>query len=96
MKSSYVYIMTNKKDGTLYVGVTSDLIKRVYEHKNGLCDGFTKKYGLKTLVYYEECEEITAAIAREKQLKAGSRKRKVDLIESMNSNWLDLYPELLG
>ena len=96
MKSSYVYIMTNKKDGTLYVGVTSDLIKRVYEHKNGLCDGFTKKYGLKTLVYYEVCEEITAAIAREKQLKAGSRKRKVDLIESMNSNWLDLYPELLG
>ena len=96
MKSSYVYIMTNKKDGTLYVGVTSDLIKRVYEHKNGLCDGFTKKYGLKTLVYYEMCEEITAAIAREKQLKAGSRKRKVDLIESMNSNWLDLYPGLLG
>ncbi len=96
MKSSYVYIMTNKKDGTLYVGVTSDLIKRVYEHKNGLCDGFTKKYGLKILVYYEVCEEITAAIAREKQLKAGSRKRKVDLIESMNSNWLDLYPELLG
>ena len=96
MKSSYVYIMTNKKDGTLYVGVTSDLIKRVYEHKNGLCDGFTKKYGLKTLVYYEVCEEITAAIAREKQLKAGSRKRKIDLIESMNSNWLDLYPELLG
>ena len=96
MKSSYVYIMTNKKDGTLYVGVTSDLIKRVYEHKNGLCDGFTKKYGLKTLVYYEMCEEITAAIAREKQLKAGSRKRKIDLIESMNSNWLDLYPELLG
>ena len=96
MKSSYVYIMTNKKDGTLYVGVTSDLIKRVYEHKNGLCDGFTKKYGLKTLVYYEMCEEITAAIAREKQLKAGSRKRKVDLIESINSNWLDLYPVLLG
>ena len=96
MKSSYVYIMTNKKDGTLYVGVTSDLIKRVYEHKNGLCDGFTKKYGLKILVYYEMCEEITAAIAREKQLKAGSRKRKIDLIESMNSNWLDLYPELLG
>ena len=96
MKSSYVYIMTNKKDGTLYVGVTSDLIKRVYEHKNGLCDGFTKKYGLKILVYYEMCEEITAAIAREKQLKAGSRKRKIDLIESININWFDLYPELLG
>ena len=95
MKSSYVYIMTNKKDGTLYVGVTSDLIKRVYEHKNGLCDGFTKKYGLKTLVYYEMCEEITAAIAREKQLIGGSRKRNIDLIESININWFDLYPELL-
>ena len=96
MKSGYVYIMTNKKNGTLYVGVTNDLIRRVYEHKHGLCDGFTKKYGLKILVYYEGCGDITTAIAREKQLKAGSRKRKIDLIESVNINWLDLYPELLG
>lgn len=88
--------MTNKKNGTLYIGVTSNLIKRVYEHKNGSCDGFTKKYGLKSLVYYEVCEEITTAIAREKQLKAGSRKKKIDLIESLNTDWLDLYPGLLG
>ncbi|GLR64363.1 GIY-YIG nuclease family protein [Marinospirillum insulare] len=96
MKSSYVYIMTNKKNGTLYIGVTSNLIKRVYEHKNGLCDGFTKKYALKTLVYYEISEDITSAISREKQLKAGNRRRKIELIESMNINWLDLYPGLLG
>ena len=96
MKYGYVYIMTNHKNGTLYIGVTSNLVKRVYEHKNGLCDGFTKKYGLKTLVYYEVCEEITTAIAREKQLKAGSRKKKIDLIETLNTNWLDLYPDLLG
>ncbi len=96
MKSCYVYIMTNKKNGTLYVGVTSDLIKRVYEHKNGLCDGFTKKHSLKKLVYYEICIEITTAIAREKQLKAGNRKRKTNLIESINIDWVDLYPDLLG
>ena len=96
MKSCYVYIMTNKKNGTLYVSVTSDLIKRVYEHKNGLCDGFTKKHSLKKLVYYEICIEITTAIAREKQLKAGNRKRKTNLIESINIDWVDLYPDLLG
>ena len=96
MKSGYVYIMTNKKNGTLYVGVTNDLIRRVYEHKHGLCDGFTKKYGLKILVYYEDCGDIVSAISREKQLKAGNRRRKIDLIESFNINWLDLYPELLG
>ena len=96
MKSGYVYIMTNKKNGTLYVGVTNDLIRRMYEHKHGLCDGFTKKYGLKILVYYEDCGDIASAIAREKQLKAGNRRRKIDLIESFNINWLDLYPELLG
>ena len=96
MRFSYVYIMTNKKNGTLYVGVTSDLIKRVYEHRNGLCEGFTKKYNLTTLVYYEICEDITTAISREKQLKAGNRKRKIDLIEIQNINWLDLYPSLLN
>ena len=96
MKYGYVYIMTNRKDGTLYIGVTSDLIKRVYQHKNVLSEGFTKKYGLKKLVYYETCEEITAAIAREKQLKAGSRKKKIELIESINIDWRDLYLDLLG
>ena len=95
MKYGYVYIMTNQKNGTLYVGVTSNLIKRVYEHKNELCDGFTKKYGLKSLVYYELYEEITTAIVREKQFKAGSRKKKIELIELKNINWLDLYPGLL-
>ena len=96
MKYGYVYIMTNRKNGTLYVGVTSDLIKRIYEHKNGLSEGFTKKYGLKNLVYFEICEEITTAIAREKLLKAGSRKKKIELIESINIDWRDLYPDLLG
>jgi putative endonuclease len=95
MKAGYIYIMTNQKNGTVYVGVTSDLIKRVYEHKNGLCDGFTKKYNLKTLVYYEVFEEIVSAIIREKQLKAGNRKKKIELIESLNPNWSDLYPSLL-
>jgi putative endonuclease len=65
MKAGYIYIMTNQKNGTVYVGVTSDLIKRVHEHKSGLCDGFTKKYNLKTLVYYEVFEEIVSAITRE-------------------------------
>ena len=96
MKAGYIYIMTNQKNGAVYVGVTSDLIKRVYEHKNGLCDGFTKKYNLKTLVYYEVFEEIVSAITREKQLKAGNRKKKIELIESLNPNWSDLYPSLLG
>lgn len=95
MKPGYIYIMTNQKNGTVYVGVTSDLIKRVYEHKNELCDGFTKKYNLKTLVYYEVFEEIVSAIIREKQLKAGNRKKKIKLIESLNPNWSDLYPSLL-
>lgn len=83
--------MTNKPDGTLYVGVTSDLLKRVYEHKNSLVDGFTKKYHLYTLVYYEIYDDIKSAIQREKQLKNGSRKRKLDLIEQMNPQWVDLY-----
>ena len=96
MKYGYVYIMTNHKNGTLYVGVTSNLIKRVYEHKSGASEGFTKKYGLKCLVYYEICEEIAGAIAREKQLKAGSRKKKIALIESQNAQWVDLYPSLLS
>ena len=87
--------MTNKPDGTLYVGVTSDLVKRVYEHKNSLVDGFTKKYNLHSLVYYEVYEDIAEAIQREKQLKAGSRKKKVDLITSCNRSWNDLYDGLL-
>jgi len=95
MKQSYIYIMTNKKDGTLYIGVTSDIIKRVYEHKNSFVDSFTKRYNLKNLVYYEVYEDIQEAIKREKQLKAGSRSKKTELINSMNNNWNDLYESLL-
>ncbi len=95
MKQSYIYIMSNKPNGTLYVGVTSNIIKRVYEHKNNLVDGFTKRYNLKTLVYYEIYDDITEAITREKQLKAGSRKKKIELINSINQSWGDLYEDLL-
>ncbi len=95
MKQSYIYIMSNKLNGTLYVGVTSDIIKRVYEHKNSLVDGFTKKYNLKILVYYEIYDDITDAIRREKQLKAGSRAKKIELIKKMNSEWNDLYESLI-
>jgi len=87
--------MANKRNGTLYTGVTSDLIKRVYQHKEGIADGFTKKYQCKQLVYYEQFEEMIVAIAREKQIKAGSRKKKLKMIESLNPTWRDLYGTLL-
>jgi len=90
-----VYIMTNKRNGTLYTGVTCDLIKRVYQHKEGVSDGFTKKYQCKQRVYYEQFDEMIAAIAREKQIKAGSRKKKLTMIESVNPTWNDLYETLL-
>ncbi len=94
-KRGYTYILFNKKHGTLYVGVTSDLIKRVYEHKNKLVEGFTKKYSVDKLGYYELFEDILSAIEREKQLKAGNRKKKIELIEGMNPMWKDLYNELI-
>jgi len=90
----YVYLMTNKRDTVIYTGVTSDLRKRVYEHREGLAEGFTKKYNVKKLVYYEIADNIESAIAREKQIKAGSRKKKIDLIKFMNPAFKDLYPEL--
>ncbi|MFO7996981.1 MAG: GIY-YIG nuclease family protein [Dehalococcoidia bacterium] len=90
----YVYIMTNNRNTVLYVGVTSDLIKRIYEHKAKLVEGFTKKYNIIKLVYYEIFEDIENAIVREKQIKAGSRRRKVQLIDSMNREWRDLFDEL--
>ena len=96
MKVGYIYILTNKKDGTLYIGVTSDLIKRIWEHKNHVVDGFTKKYHLDKLVYYEVLDDITNAIKREKQLKSGNRKRKIDLINSFNPKWKDLYNDIIG
>ena len=95
MKNGYLYILSNKPNGTLYVGVTSDLIKRIYEHKNEITPGFSTRYNVKNLVYYEIFDFIEDAIAREKQLKAGSRAKKIMLIESMNPNWKDLYEEIL-
>jgi putative endonuclease len=95
MKSYYVYILASKRDGTLYIGVTNDLIKRVYEHKNNVYKGFTKKYTIHILVHYESFSDIEAAIQREKQLKKWNRKWKLELIEEDNPEWRDLYYELL-
>jgi putative endonuclease len=92
-KQYYVYIMTNKHNTVLYVGVTNDLERRVSEHKLKLLAGFTSRYNVNKLVYYESFEDIDAAIAREKQIKAGSRQKKVDLIKSTNSEWDDLLGE---
>ncbi|ADJ25490.1 Excinuclease ABC C subunit domain protein [Dehalogenimonas lykanthroporepellens BL-DC-9] len=92
----YVYLMASKPNGTLYIGVTNNLIRRVYEHKNDLADGFTKKYGIHTLVHFEQCNDILAAITREKQMKKWKRVWKIELIEQANPEWRDLYPEILG
>jgi len=94
-RQSFIYIMTNQKNGTLYTGVTNNLIRRVYEHKNKLVKGFTEKYDLSKLVYYEIFENIENAIEREKQLKGGSRQKKIDLINNSNRNWDDLYEQIL-
>ena len=91
----YIYILTNKNNTALYIGITNDLVRRVYEHKNKLSDGFTKKYNIDKLVYYESSESPLSAIEREKQIKAGSRKKKVILIDSMNNEWIDLYPSII-
>jgi putative endonuclease len=90
----WVYIMTNRRNGTLYIGVTSDLPRRAYEHREGLIDGFTKRYGLKMLVYYEQHEDIYNAIQREKTIKHWPPAWKVRLIHSMNPDWADLYSSL--
>ena len=89
----FVYIMANKKNGTLYIGVTGDLLKRVCEHKHDIIKGFTKQYGIHRLVYYEATESIHSAIEREKQLKKWNRQWKIRLIEEMNPRWQDLYHE---
>ena len=86
--------MSNSRNTVLYVGVTNDLIRRVYEHKEKLVEGFTKKYNITKLAYYEVFEEIESAISREKQIKAGSRRRKIQLINSINKEWHDLYEKL--
>ena len=90
-----IYILASQARGTLYVGVTSDLIQRVWQHKNHLAPGFTQQYGVHMLVYFEIHATMLDAIAREKQLKAGSRAKKVNLIECGNAAWADLYPGLL-
>jgi len=94
MKQPAVYIMTNKRNGTLYTGVTSNLAQRVWQHREGVADGFTKRYGCKMLVWFEMQDTMEAAIMREKQIKAGSRKKKLALIEAFNPQWRDLYGDI--
>ena len=89
-----VYMMTNAHNTVIYTGVTNDLARRVYEHKNGLGGIFTKKYNVIKLVYFEVTDNVQAAVAREKQIKGGSRKKKLDLVNSVNSEWKDLYEEI--
>ena len=93
-KTYYVYILASKKNGTLYIGVTNNLKKRVFEHREELVSGFTKKYGVKNLVFYESTESSYTAIQREKYLKNWNRKWKIELIERDNPEWKDLYDEL--
>ena len=94
-KALYVYLLANKHNNVLYTGVTNDLIRRVYEHKNKMVAGFTKKYNVDRLVYYEVCSEIIVAIEREKQIKGWSRKKKHALIHALNPQWNDLYPSII-
>jgi len=94
MKTYYVYILASKRKGTLYVGITNDLIRRIHEHKNNQIDGFTRKYKIHRLVYYEQFDDSYSAIQREKRLKRWLRKWKIELIESVNPDWCDLYEKL--
>lgn len=95
-QQSFIYILTNNHHTTLYIGVTNSLIRRTFEHRERLFLGFSKKYNLTKLVYYEMFSDITLAIAREKQLKGGSRQKKFDLINNFNPNWEDLYEKIIG
>ncbi|MDJ0896763.1 MAG: GIY-YIG nuclease family protein [Alphaproteobacteria bacterium] len=95
MKHPAIYIMANKRNGTLYTGVTSNLVHRVQQHRENLVKGFTSRYGCKRLVYFEVYDRMTEAIAREKQIKGGSRKKKLDLIEGLNPDWRDLYEDIV-
>jgi len=95
-KIGYVYILTSQRNGTLYVGVTSDLVRRVWQHREGETSGFTKRYSVKTLVWFELHDDIEAAIMREKTIKKWRRKWKLELIEAANPDWKDLYPEISG
>jgi putative endonuclease len=91
----HVYLLASRRNGTLYCGVTRDLIKRVWEHKEGVVQGFTERYGVKTLVWFETHEDVIEAIAREKQIKEWKRAWKLEMIEKANPTWRDLYEELL-
>ena len=95
MKNYYIYIMANYTNSVLYTGVTSNLVRRVFEHKNKLVKGFSEKYNVNKLLYYEQCSDPLVAIEREKQIKAGSRKNKIALIEQMNPDFSDLYNNLI-
>ncbi len=95
-RSYFVYILASRRHGTLYVGVTNDLVRRVFEHNSDVIEGFTKKYGVKTLVWFERTDSIEAAIEREKQIKSWNRAWKIELIEKTNRTWRDLYPEITG
>lgn len=93
--SYFVYIMASRKNGTLYIGMTNDLVRRVYEHKSGITGGFTRQHGIHTLVHYEQTDDVFSAIRREKQLKKWYRKWKIKLIEESNPKWRDLYDEII-
>ncbi|MGM4907227.1 GIY-YIG nuclease family protein [Tardiphaga sp. 866_E4_N2_1] len=92
----YVYLLASRKHGTLYIGVTNDLIRRVYEHRSKVVDGFTRRYDVDKLVWFEVYDDVLSAIAREKELKKWRRDWKIRLIEEQNPNWMDLYPVLSG
>lgn len=94
-KTGYIYILTNPGNRVLYTGVTSDLIKRIHEHKNKLVAGFTKKYNVCKLIYYEVSDDMVSAITREKQVKGWKRSRKIQLIEELNPYWNDLYESII-
>ena len=96
MKHYYVYIVTNKNNNVLYTGVTNNLLRRIYEHRNKMVDGFTKKYNVSKLVYAESFESPNEAIATEKKIKGWLRKKKISLIESINPEWKDLYTQIEG
>jgi putative endonuclease len=95
VKRGYVYIVTNKRNGTLYIGVTSNLVKRIFEHKNKFVEGFCKRYGLTRLVYYEAYDTITDAILKEKQMKKWNREWKLRRINDFNESWADLYEKII-
>jgi putative endonuclease len=95
MNNYYVYILASKRHGTLYIGVTNDLVRRVYEHKNDLVEGFTKKYGIHLLVYYEQYNNVESAIQRERQMKKWNRQWKIRRIEGLNPGWRDLFDDIV-